>query len=137
MAPLVGMLVTLSAWGAFVALTRLEAKRGTRVWGGRRAVFDVIVTRFSFILEHVDFAGFVREEARHGADQAGHALAHLSLQFVRWIERLLTQAVRSFRVREATRIPRESSRAFVRTLSEFKEHLKATAPVELPELEQY
>jgi len=79
-----------------------------------------------FILENVDLGAFLRDEVRNAANRIGHAIANLSLQAVRATERLLTRVVRYLRVRhEVSAAPRESTREFVKTLSDFKENLKA------------
>ncbi|MBU6214391.1 hypothetical protein KGM48_00905 [Patescibacteria group bacterium] len=127
------ILGTIALLGGFIAMTAYETGRGSRFFSARRARLDRLVERISFIIEHVDFAAFLRDELRHLAHRIGHDIAHLSLQIVRAIERILTRLVRSFRVREAGSAPRESTRAFVKTLSDFKEHLKATAP-EIPKI---
>lgn len=132
MAALILILLAIALLVGFVALTAYETEHGTRFFEAQRAQLDRHVERIVFIIEHVDFAAFLRDEVRHFAHRVGHAIVHLSLQAVRAAERLLTRLVRSFRAREATTAaPRESTRAFVKTLSDFKEQLKTP---EVPEI---
>jgi len=63
-----------------------------------------------------------------------HGIALLFLQGVRLAERLLTRLVRHLRREHvAETAPRENAREFVKTLADFKETLKETAP-EVPEI---
>ena len=95
-------------------------------------MFDGFVLRMYFIVEHVDLAAFLKEESVRLAHQAGHDLAHGSLQSVRAVERFLTRIVRHLRAERAGRLePKEASREFVKTLSDFKGTLRTTRP-EMP-----
>lgn len=111
---------------AFFALTSYEKSRGFRVFSPVRSRLDREVARVEFILEHVDLAAFLRDEMRHTASRFGHFVAQLSLQAVRTAERLLTRLVLRLRTRhpEVT-FPRETTRPFVKKLSDFKDRLKA------------
>jgi len=94
-----------------------------------RTRLDQHVARIEFILTHVDLAAFARDEIRRVVGRLGHDAVHLSLQAVRMAERLLTRLVRHLRTRhEVVITPRESARPFVKTLSDFKDRLKATRP---------
>jgi hypothetical protein len=74
------------------------------------------------------------ELTRHFAERVAHDSVHISLLAVRAVERLLTRAVRHLRAEHSVSAPpRESSREFVQTLSDFKEQLKATPP-EVPDI---
>ena len=117
----------------FLGVTVYETTRGVRFFEKKRTRFDRVVDQMIFVFEHVDFSAFAREEIRHVARRIGHAVATLSLQSVRAVERLSTRLVRSFRTHEASNAPRESTREFVKTLSDFKEQLKTTPP-EVPEI---
>lgn len=129
MAPLFFILITIVLLGGFVALTDYEVRRGIRVLAREREHLDHQVERIHFVLEHVDLGAFVRDEIRRLVAFVSHAVAHLSLQAVRAIERLLTRAVRYLRSRHvADTAPRENVREFVKTLSDFKGSLKATHP---------
>ena len=123
------MLIALALLAGFFLLTRYEAHRGTRLFLPLRTKLDRQVGRAAFLVAHVDFAAFLREEIRRGVHHAGHATAHLSLQVVRAVERFLTRIVRSLRTpRDEIDAPRENAREFVKTLSAFKEGLKTTHP---------
>lgn len=126
---LIFILATLALLAGFLALTRYEAKRGTRFFAPLRTRLDQGIEHIEFILAHVDLGAFLRDEIRGFARRLAHDGAHLSLQAVRAIERFLTGLVRRFRMRqEVDAIPRESARTFVKTLSDFKVHLKTVRP---------
>lgn len=129
------ILLALTLLVGYIAVLVYEARRGTRFLEVRRARLDDMAGKAAFIVRHVDFASFAREELTRLARKAGHDLAHLTLVSVRALERLLTQLVRRLRMHaERAELPaRESTRHFVRTLSEFKGHLETTRP-EMPEV---
>ncbi len=126
---LIFILITLVLLVGFFVLTEYEARRGARFFAQGRARLDQNVERVEFVLAHVDLGAFLRDEIRRLAGRLSHDIAHLSLQSVRAAERLLTRLVRHLRVRHAVdAAPRESTREFVKTLSDFKGRLKATHP---------
>ncbi|HVB19665.1 MAG TPA: hypothetical protein VNF51_00020 [Candidatus Paceibacterota bacterium] len=128
------MLGTLALLIGFLILTWYEEVHGARLFAPFRSRFDRDVGRIQFVLTHADFWAFLRDEMRHGARRIAHDIAHISLQAVRAVEHLLTRLVRHFRTRQvSTAAPRESARAFVKTLSEFKGGLEATRP-EIPDI---
>jgi hypothetical protein len=109
----------------FVVLTEYEANRGVRLFATRRERLDEMVARLMYIISHIDFAAFMREEVARAIARVGHDIAHLSLRIVRAVERLLTRVVRYLRVRHSPReASKEQAREFVKTLSDFKENLK-------------
>jgi hypothetical protein len=115
--------------GGFFALTGYEARRGSRYFALERDRLDRNVERVEFIWQHVDLAAFVRDEIRRLAGRLSHDIAHLSLQTVRAVERLLTRLVRYLRSKHAIEVgPRENVREFVKTLSDFKDQLKTPQP---------
>ena len=129
MACLIAVLVLLALLIGFVVLTRYEARRGARFFAPERDALDKNVERVEFIVAHVDLMAFAREEFSRALNQIGHTIAHLSLQAVRAVERLLTRLVRHLRTRNQESVaPRETAREFVKTLSDFKDTLKATHP---------
>lgn len=129
MANLIFILVTLALLVGFFMLTGYEARRGVRFYAPLRARLDGTVARIEFIVTHVNFGEFIRDELRHLAGRIGHDVAHLSLLVVRAVERLLTRLVRHLRTHpEVDTAPRETAREFVKTLSDFKDGLKATHP---------
>lgn len=129
------VLGTLALLVGFVVLTHYETKYQKRFFAEKRARLDMRVERIEFIIEHVDLSAFVKDEIRHAMNHIGHTVAHLSLQAVRFVERLLTRLVRYLRVQhEDIDAPRESTREFVKTLSDFKGGLNAAHPeVGVPE----
>ncbi|MDP2594239.1 MAG: hypothetical protein Q8P36_02795 [bacterium] len=131
----VPILISLGLLVGYVGLLALESRRGARFLASHRTRLDQAVEQGMFVLTHVDFASFVREEAMRIAHRLTHDMAHLSLTSVRILERLLTRLVRHLRAKSAdVYAPQESTRHFVRTLSEFKGHIKATRP-EMPDIQ--
>ncbi len=136
MAYLIFILVSLALLVGFLALTQYEERRGSRFFAGERAQLDRQAARVEFIFAHVDLAAFARDEVRRIASRIGHDTVHLSLQAVRMLERVLTRLVRDLRTRhDIDTTPRESSRPFVKTLSDFKDRLKASRP-EVPDVHE-
>ena len=135
MVPLIFILLALALLGGFFILTDFEKRRGQRLFAAKRDRFDRDVAHVEFILQRVDLAAFLRSEIRLLVSRVGHDIAHLSLQAVRAAERLLTRLVRHLRVRHTVdTTPRESARPFVKTLSDFKDRLKASRP-EVPDIQ--
>ena len=130
---LVAIVVSLILFAGFLALTRYETRRGSRLFASDRVRFDARVERAEFVLAHVDFASLIRTETERLINRAGHDLTHGVLQAVRAAERLLTRAVRHLRARResASLPPRETSREYVKKLSDFKGHLEATRPEDI------
>lgn len=136
MAHLILVIAAVALLAGFFALTRYEARRGIRFYAPQRERLDQSVERIEFILAHVDLGEFLRSEIRHLVSRIGHDAAHLSLLAVRFVERLLTRLVRRLRADpEVDTAPRETAREFVKTLSDFKDNLKATHP-EISDREQ-
>ena len=126
---LVVMVISVALLGGFLVLTSYETARGMRFYGAFRERLDHTATHLGFIWNTVNLAAFVRDEIRHLAERIGHDAVHLSLVVVRAIERTLTRLVRYMRTRQAaTVVPRENARAFVKTLTDFKDTLNATHP---------
>ncbi|MBI3572295.1 hypothetical protein HY091_02050 [Candidatus Kaiserbacteria bacterium] len=129
---LIFLFVTIAFLAGFLALTSYEARRGMRVLASYRARLDEEAKRAAFVLTHRDLSRYLQDESKHLAERASHDLAHLFLQLVRGVERLLTRLVRHLRIRrELAPTSRENAREFVRTLADFKEQLHATHP-EIP-----
>lgn len=129
MANLFFVLTTLALLIGFFVFVVYEERRGVRVFAGVRTRFDQNIERIEFILAHVDFSAFLFDEIRRLASRLAHGAAHFSLLAVRATERLLTRTVRHFRTQSvANAVPRESTREYVKTLSDFKGRLKATHP---------
>ena len=134
MAQLILIVVSITLFVGFFLLTKTEAQKGVRYLAPRRAALDAQVRRVEFILTHVDFGSFAREEGRRVVGWVSHALAHLSLKLVRTAERLLTRTVRHLRTHHqvAPRVASGETREFVKTLSDFKGRLKETMPEMAP-----
>jgi hypothetical protein len=132
---LCAVLASLALLAGFLGLTRWEARRGGRFFAGARGALDRRAERVAFVFAHVDFSSFAREESLKLFHEMSHDAARLSLRAVRAMERTLTRLVRNLRMRQASAQlpPRETSREFVKTLSDFKGHLEATRP-EMPEV---
>jgi len=119
--------------GLFV-LTGYEARNGVRLFGPQRRSLDAWVERVAFVLTHVDFKSFLQDLVRRLAQRVAHDVAHFSLLAVRATERFLTRIVRHLRTESTASVqPKESTREFVKTLSDFKDQLKATPP-EVPDV---
>jgi len=126
---LIAVLVSVALLVGFSILTFFESRNSVRLFRAPRERFDAAVAHTEFIVTHIDLLAFVRETFRQGMNRTGHVLAHFSLQAVRAIERVLTRLVRHFRTHpDVPVVPRESSREFVKTLSDFKDNLKTTHP---------
>jgi len=122
-------LSTLVLLVGFIILSDYEMKRGVRFFARERARLDKYIERVEFILANVDLGAFLREEIHRIAQRVAQDSAHITLQTVRAIERLLTRLVRHLHTQRAIDpMPRENTREFVKTLSDFKGHLEATHP---------
>lgn len=93
--------LSLALFAAFLVLTHIEARRGARVFAQVRTQLDQKVGKVLFVIDHVDLQGAIRDLLRDGITRAIHDIAHGSLVAVRFIERLLTQAVRALRRKRA------------------------------------
>lgn len=126
---LIFILITVALLVGFFALTDYEARHGIRFCVQYRGRLDRIVERTEFIIANVNLGEFIRDEIRHFISRVGHDIVHFSLIVVRAVERLLTSLVRRLRAQpEIDTAPRETAREFVKTLSDFKDNLKATHP---------
>lgn len=114
---------------AYAGLLVVEARQGVRYFARYRERLDEAARQARFIARHVDFGSFVREETVRAARYLAHESAHLALQAVRSVERLLTRLVRRLRLHpEAPLPPGESARQFVRALSDFRIELSTSRP---------
>lgn len=129
MAELILVLVALALLVGFFFLVASETRRGARLCAPARVRLDELVLQVEFVFAHVDLGAFARNELVALAHRIGHDAVHLTLRAVRAAERLLTRVVRWLRSRqEVVEAPRETTREFVRTLSDFKETLEAVHP---------
>ncbi len=122
------MVLSIGLFVGFLLLTERERVRGERVLAAHRTALDAQVGRLIFIVQHVDFKSFAREEAGRLVTWVSHVAAHLSLRAVRAVERALTRLVRQLRTKQAVEAPTQETREFVKQLSAFKGGLKETAP---------
>ena len=123
------ILITLVLFVGFFALTKYETQRGARLYAHHRNRLDHVVGRAEFIIENVNIGAFLRDEVHHFASRIGHNIVHVSLIAVRAAERFLTNLVRRIRNHPENDVAsRETAREFVKTLSDFKDNLKATHP---------
>ncbi len=128
MAYLVFIVITIALTIGWVALLRYESRIGIRYAVLHRANLDAKVERIEFLLAHVDFVSFLREETHHLMNRIGHDIVELTLRVIRAIERFLTSIVRTLRTRQTVATHpqdvRGNAREFVKKLSEFKEQLR-------------
>lgn len=76
---------------------------------------------------HIDVPTFLRSGLRALAARVVHDVAHGSLLAVRFVERMLTRAVRALRIHHATTVISTNanpSSDFVATMKDFKEELR-------------
>jgi hypothetical protein len=133
MAAALFLLAALAALAAFFGLAEWERARGARLLAPARARFDAAVARAEFVASHVDWGRYLAEEARGFALSLGHDLARLALRFVRFVERLLSRALRRLRARVESEAlaAGEPTRPFIGALSDFKEKLKTSRPEDI------
>ena len=126
---LIAMVLALALLGGFVVLVEYESRRNVRLFARARTRLDERMTRLEFIYANVDLAAYLRDEARRSASRTGHVIAENSLYAVRAAERSLTRVVRRFHASQgADAAPHADAREFVKTLSAFKDQLKAVHP---------
>lgn len=132
---LIAQLLVLAVIAGFYFLTRYETARGARFFAAKRDALDQYISQSRFLVEHIDWKSLFREQGKRVIERLGHDVAHATLQSVRAAERFLTEFVRKLRSTGAHHHVslRETSRPFVKTLTDFKGHLQATRP-EMPEI---
>jgi hypothetical protein len=134
MSNLLFVLTSLILFVAFLVLTRVEMGRGGRFFARQRMALDAEVERWSFVATHVDFPAFIRDGSRALVARIIHDVAHGSLIAVRFLERLLTRAVRALRIHHAHGVaPTASanpSSEFVATMKDFKQELRNGRKIE-------
>lgn len=97
---LIAILIPFLLLIVFLALTVFEARSGRRVLAARRYAFDAKVSRYAFIIAHVDWGAFSADIVRTWIERATHDIAHGALIAVRALERTLTRVVRTLRSRQ-------------------------------------
>ena len=134
MAYIVVVLIPLVLIAGLFPLTSYEDRRGVRFFAKQRTLLDGKIDHAIFIFENVDLNAFIQDLVHRIVHQIAHDIAHLSLLSVRAVERGLTRIVRHLRANRVNDMPqRESTREFVKTLSDFKEQLRETPP-EIPDI---
>lgn len=101
--------IALILFGGFLVLVSFERSRGLRVAGMFRNALDARVARISFIATHVDWGAFIKHLLGTVFERVLHDAAHLVLQAVRTVERVLTREVKSLRERRGI-MPSESTK---------------------------
>jgi hypothetical protein len=131
MIPLIFILASLVLFAGFLVLTVIETRRNSRLFAATRAKLDREVGRAHFILEHVDFPGFLRDSSRIVAVRATHEFVRGILIAVRFVERLLTRLVKALREHSAVSTAaaiapavRESHSPFIRAIRHVKDELR-------------
>lgn len=94
------ILIPLVLLIAFLSLTAVESRTGRRFLAGRRFALDAKVSRYMFIIRHVDWGAVSADLVKSFLERATHDIAHGALIGVRALERSLTRVVRSLRSRE-------------------------------------
>ncbi len=95
------LLAAILLFLGFIILVAAEGKRGIRFLEDNRARLDTQVARALFVASHIDWSAFTKHLIREGAERAAHDAAHAILVLVRFLERMLTRAVRALRERRS------------------------------------
>ncbi len=99
------MTLSLTLLVGFLLLTRYEGRRGTRIFARARAGLDSRTEEIGRKLASGEAGDALVRNMRLGAERLAHDIAHLVLIAVRFVERTLTQAVRTLRARRAENAP--------------------------------
>jgi hypothetical protein len=109
-------------------LTAFEMRSGSRLAEPLRRKLDARIARLAFIAAHIDWSAFIKHVVRSTIDRVAHDSAHASLVMVRFVERVLTRAVRSLRERRvglvATHTESRQKATLRETLQKFRKTLK-------------
>lgn len=126
-------LASIALFAGFIGLTQYETRLGARILPKFRASIDNFATKVSFVINHVDFAEFIRDSIRQIAERFAHDSAQFALRITRYVEMQLSRIVRYFRARFATRDMNtdgsaqnttQKSSAYVRAITDFKQNLR-------------
>jgi hypothetical protein len=107
---LLAIIASIALFAAFLSLTIVEARTGTRMFGTARKMLDHRVGHVSFIVKHVNWSDFIGHLVQSVAARIAHDIAHWSLIAVRFIERELTRVVRYLRDRRPNVLAPKPSR---------------------------
>jgi hypothetical protein len=114
------ILASIGLFAAFLGLTVVEARAGTRVLSSPRAKLDKEVSKVSFIITHVRWGSFFLNAIESISERIVHDIAHWSLIFVRFMERELTETVRYLRDRRPNMLaPKPSRRPLVEQVTHY------------------
>ncbi len=95
---------------AFLSLTIVEARTGTRLFADSRLKLDRQVGRALFIAKHVDWLEFINHALQSFFERVLHDIAQFFLFLVRGIERELSETVRYLRGRRPNLLAPKPSR---------------------------
>jgi hypothetical protein len=120
------IVLSIALFGGFLGLTVVEARSGTRVLSAPRAMLDRRLTRWVFIIHHVEWAEFFSHLIQSVAARVAHDVAHVSLIVVRFLERQLTRVVRYLRDSRPNLLAPKPSRSsiFTQTSNYLQEKLR-------------
>jgi hypothetical protein len=128
MSYLIFILVALVLFAGFLLVTAHESRRGKRYAAETRASLDAAVDEFTYALSHTDVPTYVKSLVHALVARIAHDAAHAGLLLVRFLERLLTKAVRALRAERVHLIEAEKAReasAFVTQMKDFKDELRS------------
>lgn len=106
---LIGIAIPFVLLIGFLVLVRVEARTGRKILAARRYTLDTKVSRALFVFNHVNWGAFLADLVRSSIERTTHDIAHGALIAVRFIERGLTQVVRTLRSRRSEALPPKSS----------------------------
>ena len=104
------ILGSITLFWAFLGLTIVEARSGSRMLARQRVKLDKIVAQYTFIAKHVDWAGFIESAVQSAFERIVHDVAQSILICVRFLERQLTSLIRSLRTRRPNMLAPKPSR---------------------------
>jgi hypothetical protein len=108
------ILTSVVLFWAFLSVTIVEARTGTRLFASQRTKFDKQIGKALFIAKHVDWLEFFTHAVESFFERVLHDSAHLSLTVVRVIERELSETVRYLRDRRPNMLAPKASRSSLR-----------------------
>ena len=104
------ILASIALFAAFLSLTIVAARTGTRVLAPIRTKLDKNVSRVSFVLTHVRWGSFISQLIQGFFERVLHDVAHVTLILVRFVERQLSNVVRYLRERRPNMLAPKPSR---------------------------
>lgn len=128
MTALILMVSTLALLVGFLLLTRYEMRRGVRVFARARARLDTRTADVGRRIESGEAADVLVQSVRQVGERLAHDVAHVTLIAVRFVERTLTQAVRTLRARRAENAPKgveTPASPFASSMKDFGQELRS------------